>query len=454
MSDRRDFRQTKITRRKMLSAGPVAAGVAIAAGASIMPDLTRSAWAAGDETIKVALVGCGSRGTGAAAQSLQTAGPIKLWAVADLFADRIESSLGALARAEPAAYDRQAHEGLAGQVDVPPERRFVGFDAYRKAIDSGVDLVILASPPHFRPAHFAYAVERGKHVFMEKPLAVDSPGIRQILAANEEAKRRDLKVVVGLMYRHHRGLKETISRLQEGAIGRLGLMRCYWNTGQLRDTPARRPEVSEMEYQLRNPYHFLWLSGDYFVDALMHYLDVCLWLKGEHPASAQGQGGRQTQSPMQHGDTFDHHAVEFAFADGTSMFAMTRQIAGCWNSTTALVTGVDGSADVCRTRIEGPKAWRFSGPSPNPYQAEHDLLVDAIRRSRSHNEVDYAAMSTMTAILGRMASYSGQMINWDDAVQSPIRLAPGEYAFDAAPPVVAGAEGRYPVAVPGVTKVL
>ena len=358
---------------------------------------------------------------GAAAQSLRPARSSS--GRGRSFADRIGRASGRWRGPEPAAYDRQAHGGW--RADDPTQRRFVGFDAYRKAIDSGVDLVILASPPHFRPVHFAYAVERGKHVFMEKPLAVDSPGIRQILAANEEAKRQDLKIVVGLMYRHHRGMQETISRLQEGAIGRVGLMRCYWNTGQLRDTPARRPEVSEMEYQLRNPYHFLWLSGDYFVDALMHYLDVCLWLKGEHPATAQGQGGRQTQSPMQHGDTFDHHAVEFAFADGTSMFAMTRQIAGCWNSTTALVTGADGSADICRTRIEGPKAWRFSGPAPNPYQAEHDVLVDAIRHNRSHNEVDYAAMSTMTAILGRMASYSGQMINWDDAVQSSIRLAGG-----------------------------
>jgi len=422
--------------------------------AAVLSGATGGVYADGDETIKVALVGCGSRGTGAVAQSLRTKGPIKLWAVADLFADRIEASLAALSRGESAAYDREAHAGLAAQIDVPPDRRFVGFDAYRQAIDSGVDLVILATPPHFRPAHFAYAVQCGKHVFTEKPLAVDSPGLRQILAVNEEAKRKNLKIVVGLMYRHHAGYQETVKRLQDGAIGRIPLLRCYWNTGFLRDTPARGADMTEMHYQLRNPYHFLWLSGDYFVDALMHYIDVCLWLKDDHPVSAQGQGGRQGQSPTQHGDTFDHHAVEYAFADGTAMFATTRQISGCWNHTTAQADGLQGSADMGRMRIDGPQGWRFRAQPANPYQVEHDVLVEAIRQNRSHNEIDYAARSTMTALLGRMASYSGQMIRWDEAMHSSVRLAPEKYALDAQPPVVAGPDGRYPVAVPGVTKVL
>ena len=279
----------------------------IAGGAAA---LAAGVFAAGDDTIKVALIGCGSRGTGAAAQALRTAGPIKLWVMADLFADRLESSLAALVKGEKAEYDREAHGGLAAQIDVPPERRFVGFDAYRQAIDSGADLVILATPPHFRPQQFAYAVAQGKHLFMEKPLAVDAPGVRQILAANAEARRKNLKVGVGLMYRHHRRFQETVARLQEGAIGPIALLRAYWNTGFLRDMPGRPPEMSEMLYQLRNPYHFLWLSGDYFVDALLHFLDVCLWIKGAHPIRAQGQGGRQVESPTQHGDIFDHHAVE------------------------------------------------------------------------------------------------------------------------------------------------
>jgi myo-inositol 2-dehydrogenase / D-chiro-inositol 1-dehydrogenase len=408
----------------------------------------------GDETIKVALVGCGSRGTGAVTQALRTKGPIKLWAMADLFADRLESSLAALLKGEQASYDREAHAGLASQIEVPPERRFTGFDAYRQAIASGVDLVILASPPHFRPMHFEYAVGQGKHLFMEKPLAVDAPGIRQILAANGEARKKDLKVGVGLMFRHHPTFRETVARVQEGAIGPIQLLRAYWNTGFLRDTPARDPGVREMVYQLRNPYHFLWLSGDYFVDALMHFLDVCLWVKDAHPEKAQGQGGRQMVSPMQNGDIFDHHAVEYTFADGTRMFATTRQIAGCWNSASAHVHGLTGCADVGRGRIEGQNAWRYRGRSVNPYQREHDVLLEAIRQGKPHNEVDYAARSTMTAILGRMASYSGQEIAWEAAIKSSVRLAPDRYAFDAKPPVAADATGRYPVATPGVTKVL
>jgi myo-inositol 2-dehydrogenase/D-chiro-inositol 1-dehydrogenase len=408
----------------------------------------------GEETIKVALVGCGSRGTGAASQALRTQGPIKLWAMADLFVDRLESSLAALTKGEEASYDREAHAGLQSQIDVPPERRFVGFDAYRQAITSGVDLVILASPPHFRPLHYAFAVEQGKHLFMEKPLAIDAPGVRQILAANEVAKRKDLKVGVGLMYRHNPVFQETVARLRDGAIGPIPLLRAYWNTSALRDTPPRAPDVSEMQYQLRNPYHFLWLSGDYFVDALMHFLDVCLWVKDAHPVKAQGQGGRQFYSPLQQGDGFDHHAVEYTFADGAKLFATTRQITGCWNLAAARVDGIQGSADVGRGRIEGPRRWQFRGRRTNPYQVEHDVLMAAIRQGRPHNEVDYAARSTMTAILGRMASYSGQELTWEAALASTVRLGPERYSFDAKPPVAADAAGRYPVAMPGVTKVL
>jgi len=407
----------------------------------------------GNDTIKIALIGCGSRGTGAASQALATEGPVKLWAMADVFGDRLEGSLANLAKGEKADYDREAHAGLEAKIDVPPERRFVGFDAYQKAIDSGVDLVILATPPQFRPAQFEYAVKQGKHVFMEKPLAVDAPGIRQILHANEEAKQKNLKVSVGLMYRHNLQLQETIKRIQDGAIGAIPLLRCYWNMGPMRDTPPRRPEMSEMVYQLRNPYHFLWLSGDYFTDALLHFLDVCCWAKGAYPVNAQGQGGRLTVSETQRGDTYDFHCVEFGFADGSRMIAQTRQIAGCWSQSGAFAHGVQGFSDICRGAIQGSIAWRFRGHPANPYQVEHDVLFDAIRKDRPHNEVDHAAKSTMTAILGRMASYSGQWIEWETALQSNVRLGPESWSFDGAAPVIADATGNYPVAIPGVTKV-
>jgi hypothetical protein len=221
----------------------------------------------------------------------------------------------------------------------------------------------------------------------------------------------------------------------------------------MRDTPPRRPDVSEMVYQMRNPYHFLWLSGDYFTDALLHFLDVCCWAKGAYPINAQGQGGRLTMSEMQRGDTYDFHCVEFGFADGSRMIAQTRQVAGCWGFSGALAHGTQGFSDICRGAIEGARAWRFRGRVANPYQVEHDVLFDAIRKNREHNEVDHAARSTMTAILGRMASYSGQLIDWETALNSNVRLGPESWSFDAPAPVIADATGNYPVAIPGVTKV-
>ncbi|MCX6898560.1 MAG: Gfo/Idh/MocA family oxidoreductase [Verrucomicrobia bacterium] len=440
----------EISRRNFLKTSAAAASGPLVAGLAI----ERAAFAAGDDTVKLALIGCGDRGAGAVSQALRTKGLVKLWAMADLFADRIEAKLGILSKGEKGAYDRESHQGFSAQIEVPPERRFVGFDAYQEAMDSGVDAVILTTPPHFRAAHFQYAVQHGKHVFMEKPLAVDAPGIRQILAANDEAKKKNLKVAVGFHNRHSPRIQETIRRLRDGAIGPINLMRAYWNVGLLRDTPPRPPEMSEMLYQLRNPYHFLWLSGDYFVDALIHYIDLCCWLKGTHPATVQGQGGRQMLSPTQSGDTFDHHFVEFAFEDESRMFAQTRQIPTCWNRGGTHAHGGAGHADIVQGRIEGSTPWRFSGPPTNPYQAELDTLMEAIRRDQPRNDVEFAATSTMTAIMGRMASYSGQMVRWEDALNSKVRLAPEKYAFDAKPPVVADKNGIYPIAVPGVSKVV
>ncbi len=418
-------------------------------------EIARAAHVAGTEAIKVALIGCGSRGAGAASQILKTEGPVKLWAMADLFEDRLDSSLTNLLKGQEADYDREAHAGFAARIDVPRERRFVGFDAYRSAIDSGVDLVILATHAHFRPMQFAYAVEQGKHIFTEKPLAIDASGVRRVLAANRQAQQKNLKVAVGLQMRHHVKYQETVQRLRDGAIGPIDLMRCFWNTSLLRDTPPRPPEMTEMMYQLRNPYHFVWLNGDYIVDALIHYLDMCNWLQGSHPIEAQGQGGRTFRLPNQSGDTFDHHAVEFTYANGSKMFAQTRQMSGCWNSSSVHVHGPKGSADVGAGRIEGETPWRFRGRTvANPYQAEQDALIDAICNDKPYNEVEYAATTTMTGILGRMASYSGQMMRWDEAMDSTVSLAPSAYAFDATPPVVADTGGHYPVATPGATKVL
>ncbi len=422
------------------------------AGAVLVGEIAARSYAGHDSTLKVALVGCGFRGTGAATQVLSTKGPVKLWAMADLFQDRLAASYSRLVHGIQADYDREASAGFAARIDVPPERRFVGFDAYAKAIDSGVDMVLLTTNQHFRPQHFAYAVRCGKHVFLEKPLGVDVPGIQQLLAANEEAKKKNLKVGVGLNMRHSRRVQEAVRRVKEGAIGPLGLMCCYFNFSGLRETPPRPDNMTEMTYQLRNPYHFQWLSGDYIVDAVVHYFDLALWLHGGSPATAQAQGGRQVYLPNYQGDTFDHMVVEYTFDDRTKLFAQTRQMAGCWTQSTLQAYGPKGWADVYQGRIEGQSAWHARGGEPNPYQVEHDLLMEAIRSDKPYNDVDRAATATLVAIMGRMASYSGQEITWQQVLDTKVRLGPQTYAFDAAAPVVPDQTGRYPVPMPGVTK--
>lgn len=417
--------------------------------------MARAAHAAGSDTLKVALVGCGGRGTGAASQALSTSGSVKLWAMADLFADKLETSLAALCKGQDANYDRNAHKGFAGKVEVPPERRFVGFDAYKQAIDSGVDVVICTTAPHFRPIHFEYAIQKGKHVFMEKPVAVDAPGIRRVLAAAEMAKQKKLKVGVGLQ-RHHDALYlETVKRIRDGAIGEIVYQRAYWNGAGYRMRPPREPGMTEMAYQLRNPYHYTWISGDNIAEQHVHNLDVCNWIKGTHPVTAQGQGGRQLRIGPLFGDIYDHHFVEFTYEDGSQLFSQCRHMTGCWNSVAEYVIGSKGKAEVNAGKIQtGADTWRYRGPKTNPYQVEHDRLFEAIRKDLPFNEAEQGALSTMTAILGRMATYSGKVVTWDDAFKSQLSLAPKTYDFDATPPVLPGPDGIYPCAVPGATKVL
>lgn len=417
--------------------------------------IARSAHAAGDDTLKLAVIGCGGRGTGAVVQALNTEGPVKLWAMADLFEDNIERSLAALVKADKGRYDRQPHEGLSDRIDVPPERRFVGFDAYRQAIDSGVDVVILTTQPHFRPIHFEYAVEQGKHVFMEKPVATDVPGIRSVLAAAKSANQKGLKVGVGFQRHHDAPYIEAVRRVRDGAIGDIRYLRCYWNSSGARQPFVREPGMTEMYYQLRSGYYFTWLSGDHIVEQHVHNIDVCNWIMGTHPVSAQGQGGRQVRVGPLVGDIYDHHFVEYAYADGTKMYGQCRHIPSCWNAVAEHAVGAKGEADVGRARIEsGADRWRFRGDKKNPYQVEHDVLFDAIRNDRPHNEAESGAVTTMTAILGRMATYSGKVINWDEAIQSDVSLAPDRYAWDGVPSVLPGEDGLYPCAIPGVTKVM
>jgi len=398
----------------------------------------RFAHAADDDTIKVGLIGCGGRGTGAASQALRTKGNVKLVAVGDAFKDRLDNSLQSLNK----------ESEIAGRIDVPEERRFVGFDAYQKVLAAGVDLVILATPPGFRPQHFAAAVEAGKHVFMEKPVAVDAPGVRAVLVAAQAARQKNLAVGVGLQRHHEASYIETIKRLQDGAIGDILATRVYWNGAGVWVHP-RTEGQSDMEYQMRNWYYFNWLCGDHIVEQHIHNLDVINWLKRGYPVRAQGMGGRQVRTGPDFGEIFDHHAVEFEYADGTRMFSYCRHIPNCWDSVTEHAIGTNGTADIsaARIRIKGWDDWKFRGEKKNPYQVEHDDLFASIRAGSPINEAENGALSSMTSILGRMATYSGKVITWDQALGSGINLAPKEYAWTASPPAPV-------VATPGVTQVV
>jgi predicted dehydrogenase len=400
------------------------------------------AFAGADETLKIALVGCGGRGTGAAAQALSTKGPVKLVAMADAFHDRLEDSL------------KNLMGGHADRIDVPPDRRFVGFDAYQKAIDL-CDVAILTTPPGFRPIHFEYAIGKGKHVFMEKPVSTDAAGVRRVLAAAEVAKQKNLKVGVGLQRHHDPGYVEIVKRVQDGAIGDLGFLRAYWCDGGVWVNP-RRPGQTEMEYQMRNWYYFVWLCGDHIVEQHIHNLDVANWVKNMTPVSARGQGGRQVMTGIDHGEIYDHHQVEFTYPDGTKLFSYCHHWPNAWSSVSEHAHGTKGYADLSAKTIQpsgGGDRWSFAlprGSEPtDPYQVEHDVLFDAIRNDKPHNEAFYGATSTMTAIFGRMATYSGREIQWNDALNSKTSVMPTAFDWNAPPPTLPGADGRYRIPMPG-----
>jgi predicted dehydrogenase len=438
------------------------ASSALAVGAcAAAPSLWASpAHAAGSDEIKFGLIGCGARGTGAAAQALSTQGPIKLWAMADAFEDRLQMSLKNLSHGQAGRYDTPAHQGFGSKIDVPPERQFTGLNAFEKLIASGVDVVLMAQPPAFRPEHFEAVVKAGKHAFLEKPLATDAPGLRRLATANEEAKRLGLKVGVGLQRRHDPHYVETIKQIQDGAIGKVLCLQANWLGGPPAKRPISHSGLTEMQYQVRNWYFFTWLGGDHIVEQHIHNLDVCNWLMNGHPAEAQGMGGRQVRTGKEWGQIFDHHFVEFTYADGTKMFSQCRQMPGCWDNVTEHAVGSSGLADISKGIVQAAsetvaaatrRARNKKTPSVNAYQVEHDVLFDAIRNDKPHNEIEAGVLATMTAIMGRMATYSGKVVKWDEAYNSELALLPKQMAWDAEAPVLPDKDGVYPVALPGVT---
>jgi myo-inositol 2-dehydrogenase / D-chiro-inositol 1-dehydrogenase len=430
------------------------------AGAGLTSAMSAPVHAASDDTLKVALIGCGNRGTGAAVQALSTKGQVKLWALADTFQDRLDACLR---HVEDELGRSAADDGrtvkTSDRIDVPKDRQFLGLDAYRHAIDAA-DVVLLTEPPGYRPQHFEYAVKSGKHVFMEKPVATDPAGVRRVLVAAEEAKKKNLKVGVGLQRRHQPSYIEAIKRLNDGEAGDVITLRCYWNGSNPAKQPFDRGNLSELEYQVRNWYFFSWLSGDHICEQHVHNLDVCNWIKGAHPVEAQGMGGRQVRIGKEYGNIFDHHAVEYTYEDGTKMFSQCRQIPGCDHAVAEHVHGMKGvmnlSAGNCELLVGGERKWRVSGGKAgyknNAYQLEHDALFAAIRNDMPHNEAEYGAHSSMTGILGRMATYTGKRVKWDDAVKIEAPMTTDAESWDSPAPIKVDTDGRYAIAVPGITK--
>jgi predicted dehydrogenase len=432
------------SRREFVKQTSLLAGGLIAA-----PLLSKANYFSGaDDTIKVVLIGCGGRGTGAAMQALSTKQNIKLVAMADAFQDNVEKCYANLTKEN----NSSSKPGVKSKIDVPAERRFFGFDAYMKAIPLA-DVVILATPPGFRPIHFEEAIKQNKHVFMEKPVATDPAGVQKVLATAAIAKQRKLNVVVGLQ-RHYQNSYRALFA-QKDKIGDITSAQAWWNNDGVWVRP-RKPGQTEMEYQMRNWYYFNWLCGDHINEQHIHNLDVINWFKEGYPVSAQGMGGRQVRKGKDHGEIFDHHYVEFTYADGSILNSQCRHIPGTMSKVDELLIGTKGKIQTGAANIvdhKGKVLYQFDKKTENqPYQTEHDELFAAIAKGEyKFADAENGAKSTMTSILGRMATYSGQIVQWDKAINSGLDIHPKVYSFDATPPVVPDADGFYPIAIPGKT---
>jgi len=425
-------------------------GLAAAAAASRIE--LAEAFRNGGREIVIGVIGCGGRGTGAVLDALGAATRViypqegyhtedvaagsrvqrenvRVAALADLFEDRLTRARGELAKLN---------------VAIPEELCFTGFDAYRQLLAiPEINYVILASPPHFRPAHLRAAVDAGKHVFMEKPAAVDVPGVRIVLDAGERARSRNLGIAAGTQRRHDGAYRETIGRIRDGAIGEILYAKCYWNGGQIW-VIDREPGWTDLEWQLRNWNYFTWLSGDHIVEQHVHNLDVINWTLGAHPVRAvSGLGGRQVRVGERHGHVFDHFAVEFEYPGGVPVFSQCRQINGCQNNVSETVFGTRGTSN-CVNRIDADgTSWRYRGEAGNPYQLTHEDLIGSIVAGTPINEAQAVAESTMTGILGREAAYSGRSLSWEAAMQSEMRLGPADYAFGPYPIPEVALPGQY-----------
>ena len=426
---------TPETRRDFLKQSTAAAALAVG-----FPAVLRGAAPTGK--LKIGFIGCGGRGTGAANQALRSESDVMLWAMGDAFEDKIDTSLEILEKGNP------------GKVDVATERKFVGLDAYQKVIDSGVDVVLLTTPPAFRPIHFKAAVAAGKHCFLEKPMATDAPGLRSVIETVAEAKKKNLGVVAGFCWRYHPAMRETFARLRGGEIGQIHANYNTYNGGAVDRYPKfnRENTKEDLIWQLRRWYYFTWLSGDSIVEQGCHSIDKMQWVFGDKPpVKCVGHGGRQVRSGVDYGHIFDHFAIGYDYEAGARGFHFSRQINGAAASNTDTFYGskgiceINGSLKQFYTKdLDGNITWRYKGDPPDMYQVEHNEFFASIRAGNPINDGDRMATSTLTAIMGRMAAYTGQEITWEMAMDSKERLVPEKFDFNMPLPVP-------PVAMPGIT---
>jgi predicted dehydrogenase len=365
--------------------------------------------------------------------------------MADVFEDQITQSYKHLSNMEE----------IKGQIDVPDENKFVGFDGYIKLIEAS-DVVLLVTPPAFRPEHFEEAVKKNKHVFLEKPLASDAPGLRKVLATGKLASEKKLKVVVGLQNRYDPGIIEMVQRIHDGEIGDITSSACYFMRGQY-DVIPRSKVKTELEFQVKNYHYFNWCWAGGPAGLNIHHTDIMNWIKGAYPIQAQGMGGRAAVGGPDTGDVFDHFYIEYTYEDGSIINGQVRAISNAFRKSSATFQGTKGSADMRLglKDMSGAKIWRYRNKeNPNPYQIEHDKLFEAIAKDLPLNDTEYGAKSTMTAIMGRMAAHSGKMVTWDDAINSELVLAPENIRGNSTPPILPNADGIYPFPIPGVSEVI
>ncbi|MGO1520087.1 MAG: Gfo/Idh/MocA family protein [Sphingobacterium sp.] len=413
-------------------------------GAAALSGSVSQVFAAGNDEIKIALIGCGGRGTGATFNALESGQNVKLVAMADTFKDNLDETYTTI------------KEKYGDRIDVPESRRYVGFEGYKEAIKDA-DVVLLTTPPGFRPIHFAEAVKQGKHVFMEKAVAADIPGIRSVLETSKEAVAKKLNVVVGLQRRYQTNYREAVKRVHEGAIGEVVSGQVYWNSGGVWVRP-RKPGQTEMEYQMRNWYYFNWLCGDHIVEQHVHNIDIANWVKGKYPVSIQGTGSRAHRTGKEYGEIYDNFALELTYDDGAVVYSQCRHFEGISNRVDETFQATKGRMFVSANNqailwdANGKEIYRHdSKGNPNPYQQEHTELFEAIAKGEyKFNDAEYGAYSSLTGIIGRIACYTGEVIKWDEAIKSNIDLMPERYAWDADPKIMPNQDGTYPVAVPGI----